>query len=227
MQPGSGSPGLPEAPSESSREDSARPADSAEPPAATATRIGILPTVLAFEAVVLALAFLLAYLLDVPLFRSLRVTWEAIGIAAGATLPLVLLGSWSLRSRSRIFVKLRQTVFEAVVPLFAGSSTGTLLAVSLAAGVAEEALFRGVAQTALAGALGQGTALATTSALFGLAHPVSALYVLFVGAIGAYLGGLFIATGNLLVPIVVHAAYDFVGLKMLLRAASRYGDRSG
>jgi len=25
----------------------------------------------------------------------------------------------------------------------------------------------------------------------------------------------------------VHAAYDFVGLKMLLRAASRYGDRIG
>ena len=99
--------------------------------------------------------------------------------------------------------------------------------VPLAAGVAEEALFRGVAQTALAGALGQGTALAATSALFGLAHPVSALYMLFVGALGAYLGGLFIATGNLLVPIVVHAAYDFVGLKLLLRASSRDGDRIG
>ena len=227
MELGPGSPGFPEDPSASPREDSPRPAESSELAADPATRGAILPTVLAVEAVALALAFFLGHLLEVPLFRSLRVTWEAVGIAAGATLPLALLASWSLGSRSQPFVKLRERVYEAVVPLFAGSSTGALLAVSLAAGVGEEALFRGVAQTALADGLGQGTALAITSALFGLAHPVSALYMLLAGALGAYLGGLFIATGNLLVPIAVHAAYDFVALNLLLRAASREAARIG
>ena len=54
-----GSPRLPEDPSASPREDSPRPAASSESPADPATRGAILPTALAFEAVALALAFLL------------------------------------------------------------------------------------------------------------------------------------------------------------------------
>jgi membrane protease YdiL (CAAX protease family) len=36
---------------------------------------------------------------------------------------------------------------------------------------------------------------------------------------GAYLGGLWEASGNLLVPIVAHALYDFAVLRLLLRRA--------
>ena len=45
--------------------------------------------------------------------------------------------------------------------------------------------------------------------LFGLAHPITPTLCRAGGLIGVYFGGLLVATGNLLVPIVTHAAYDF------------------
>jgi len=46
------------------------------------------------------------------------------------------------------------------------------------------------------------------------------LYALLAGVVGLYLGGLYLLTGNLLVPIVVHALYDVVALGYLRRAVS-------
>jgi membrane protease YdiL (CAAX protease family) len=52
--------------------------------------------------------------------------------------------------------------------------------------------------------------------VFGLAHPISTTYAVLASLIGIYLGFLFVATDNLLVPIVTHAAYDFLALVYLL-----------
>ena len=41
---------------------------------------------------------------------------------------------------------------------------------------------------------------------------------LLAGVVGLYLGGLYLLTGNLLVPIVVHALYDIVALGYLRKA---------
>ena len=40
---------------------------------------------------------------------------------------------------------------------------------------------------------------------------------MLAGLIGLYLGWLWLAVGNLLVPIVVHALYDFVALMYLVK----------
>jgi membrane protease YdiL (CAAX protease family) len=107
-------------------------------------------------------------------------------------------------------------VEERMAPLFAGSTAAELALVAALAGLGEEALFRGVVQTALAARLPAWTAVAIAAAGFGLAHWLTPAYAVLAGIVGAYLGWAFLASGNLLVPIVAHALYDFIALAILL-----------
>ena len=63
-------------------------------------------------------------------------------------------------------------------------------------------------------------ALAVASALFGLLHPMNSAYILLASIMGLLFGGLWIATGNLLVPILAHALYDFLALVWLVKIES-------
>ena len=51
-------------------------------------------------------------------------------------------------------------------------------------------------------------------------HLVTVEYALITAFIGAYLGALYLTSGNLLVPIVTHAVYDFLALFYLFRLSS-------
>lgn len=55
-------------------------------------------------------------------------------------------------------------------------------------------------------------AWAASSVMFGFAHPISKAYFVITALLGVYLGFLLLLTGNLLVPIAAHAAYDAVEL---------------
>ena len=155
-------------------------------------------------------------LLHVAPFATLA--WDPRGLAAGvaATAPLLLLLRWCLRARSGPIARLVRMVEARAAPLFAGRSVGYVALVAALAGVGEEALFRGVVQTALLDRLPAWAAVAATAALFGLAHFLSLTYALLASLVGAYLGWLHLATGNLLAPILAHALYDFVALRLLL-----------
>jgi membrane protease YdiL (CAAX protease family) len=69
----------------------------------------------------------------------------------------------------------------------------------------------------LAGWLGPWAALALVSVLFGLVHPITPAYAVLATLAGAYLGWAYLASGNLLVPVLAHALYDFTALVYLLR----------
>jgi hypothetical protein len=88
---------------------------------------------------------------------------------------------------------------------------------SMAAGLGEEILFRGWLQQGLIRVLDAhadplliALALVLASFLFGLAHPISPLYILLATVMGVFLGGIYLLTGNLLCAIVAHAVYDAV-----------------
>ena len=86
-----------------------------------------------------------------------------------------------------------------------------LALIALAAGFGEELLFRGLLQQGLCN-LFPGKELiviVVVSLLFGLAHCLTKMYVVLAFLISLYLGLLFFWTGNLLVPLLVHALYDF------------------
>ncbi|KAA1261306.1 CAAX amino terminal protease self- immunity [Rubripirellula obstinata] len=108
-----------------------------------------------------------------------------------------------------------------------------MIAISLCAGIGEELLFRGwlmywlvdiynALATATGGVPSSSTAtwvaLIVSSIAFGLVHPISKLYIILAAVMGLYFGGLVIWTGNLLVPITAHAAYDAVQMLMTSRA---------
>jgi membrane protease YdiL (CAAX protease family) len=132
----------------------------------------------------------------------------ALGLAAG---NFILLrhapGNW-------LVTGVRAVYHDVLVPLFSGLSRPSIIVLGAAAGIGEEWLFRGVVQPALG--------LAASSLAFGLAH-VGGVRMLPFGVwasiMGLIMGGLAIATGGLIAPIVAHGVYDMLALAYIRRGA--------
>lgn len=176
---------------------------------------------LVFEGGLAVLALVLGWLLGHPAADGLR--WDPLAAARGAaaSLPLALVLLAIVRWPLGPLQGFKHLVEHEIVPLFQGCTTAELGMISILAGIGEELLFRGLVQGGLAGTYGDWTALAIASILFGLAHAITAPYALLAGLIGAYLGWLFVAGGNLLVPMIAHALYDFWALVYLVRVRRR------
>ncbi|MGI8622377.1 MAG: CPBP family intramembrane glutamic endopeptidase, partial [Solirubrobacteraceae bacterium] len=87
--------------------------------------------------------------------------------------------------------------------------------VAIGAGVSEEVLVRGLLIALGVGVLGLSplVAAAAATALFGLVHLYQGwIGVLGTTVLGAIFGGIYLATGSLLLPIVLHVAVDIRGL---------------
>jgi membrane protease YdiL (CAAX protease family) len=105
-----------------------------------------------------------------------------------------------------------------------------MIALSLAAGVGEEMLFRGWLQGTLVeqwqptfGATGVCIAIALSSAVFGFAHPLSRGYIAIAFLLGLVLGGFAWCCNNVLIAIMAHATYDAV---LMLVFASKWTRRT-
>jgi uncharacterized protein len=179
----------------------------------------------AFEGGVALLALGLGWLLGTWPLDSFHWNWRDLGLGALAVLPPLGMLYACLRWPVGPLRELVQMVDDVLVPLFRDWSLLDFAAISLLAGLGEEMLFRGVVQAGAAEWLGPARgpwlALALSAVLFGLAHPLSATYALLAGLIGLYLGAIWLASGNLLVPVVAHAGYDFIALVLLTRIRRR------
>ena len=138
-------------------------------------------------------------------------------IGVGAAVPPFVFYVWTLKSNLPLFSHHRQSMEVLFRPMFGKWSIIQLAILSVLAGVCEEALFRGAIQGGLAGRIGVVLALILASMLFGALHLITWTYGIIVAFIGAYLGLLWIWTGNLLTPMITHAVYDFVALVYFLR----------
>ncbi len=183
----------------------------------------------AFEGGLAVIAVGLGWLLGEPPLASLPRTPAGIlcGVAWGiaATLPPIALLWLCLKCPLGPLADLVRVVDELLVPLFRQCRMLELAVIALLAGLGEEMLFRGVIQAAAAdwvdGPSGVYVGLAAAAVLFGLVHCITPTYALLAGLIGLYLGWIWIATGNLLVPITTHGVYDFVALVYLVRIRGR------
>jgi membrane protease YdiL (CAAX protease family) len=189
----------------------------------------IVTRVIAVEVGLIVLAWVLARIFDRPLFELIVFDWE--GIVAGllATVPPCVAMVWSTRTSMPPFPQVRRDVERLVVPLFRGASWWDMLLIALLAGVGEELFFRGLLQPGLAGWTGAWTAIILTSALFGVLHWITPAYAALAGLVGLYLGAFMAVSGNLLVPILVHALYDFFALRYLIgrsAAPAEEGERA-
>lgn len=163
----------------------------------------------------------LGWLLGYPPLGLVR--WSAADCTAAlaATVPLLAVFWLCLRLPLRPFRELLRIVEELLVPLFCHARVIDLAVVSALAGFGEELLFRGLIQEVagqwIGGPWGGWIAWVLAAALFGAAHWITTTYAVLATLIGLYLGWLWAVTGNLLVPILVHALYDFVALVYLTR----------
>ncbi len=167
----------------------------------------ILLVALAGEGVLAVIAVLWAWVRQVPLAAGAPGPAVAIGLAAALALAIVNYALLRFATDVWPVTSVRELYRTLLRPLFARVDAGTIVGVSLAAGVGEELFFRGAVQ----GELG----LLVASLAFGAAHVGSMRFVGFgvwAGLIGAFLGWLAQVSGGLLAPVVAHAVYDALAL---------------
>jgi membrane protease YdiL (CAAX protease family) len=148
-----------------------------------------------------------------------NLSWSAgdLGLGILATLPLLAAFALCVKLPGKAFARIRGICNEIIRPFFGACSVIELALISLVAGVAEEMLFRGVIQAALADALGLWPGIVAAGALFGAVHLITPTYGILATLVGIYLGWCYAANGNLLIVIVAHAFYDFLALVYLTR----------
>jgi len=145
----------------------------------------------------------------------------AIGYGLCATVPLVAALYLIDRFPCGPLKGLREIADDLIPRMFRGASVVQLAAVSLAAGIGEELLFRGLVQAGLSRLIGQPLgpwiALAAASLIFGVCHWLNTTYAVAAALAGLYFGLIFWASGSLWTPLVAHALYDFLALLFLIR----------
>jgi len=201
-------------------------------PLAEADSTLIFAVALVVEGSLFVVAMILGALFDAPPLA----TWAgadgpsaAWGVAA--SLPPALAIMWALHQRASFAWRLLEQAGESVGALLR-LAPWQLAIVAMLAGLTEDALYRGVLQIAatdtlatwLDGGMAQIYGVGVGALLFGLAHPISHAYVVFAVLFGSWMGVLLLLVGNLLAPIVAHAAYDFI---LLLYIRWAWQDRPG
>jgi len=176
---------------------------------------------LGFESALAIVALALALIFGLRPWLTMEFSAGALGLSVLATVPMVAAVQTLMQFRWGWVLALRRIVEDHLLPLFKDAGPAAVFAVALAAGIGEELLFRGVIQAGLEGLIGPMAALAVASLLFGLAHALTTAYFVLTFLMGLYLGWLYQATGNLLLPIMVHFLYDWVVLAWYLRGTQR------
>jgi uncharacterized protein len=179
------------------------------------------PMAAVFEGSLVPAAIGLGWLLNSPPLATFHIEGRAALLGVAATLPPLALFWLCLKCPWRPFAEIAKITDEMLVPLFQNCRLAELAVIATLAGIGEEMLFRGVIQAAAAaeigGQRGLWLGLLVASVLFGLLHCITPTYAILAGLVGLYLGGLWLASGNLLTPVVAHGAYDFLALVYLVR----------
>lgn len=194
-----------------------------------------------FEGALVFVAAGLGWLLDQPPLATLR--WDPVGLMIGPllALPPLAVALLCLRWPVGPFADIRRVTDEMLVPLFRRWTVAEMAIIALLAGLGEEMLFRGFLQAALVrwtasnaasvgwhgSALPAWIAIVVVAIVFGMAHAVNLGYALLAGAIGLYLGWLWMLTDSLTVPITIHAVYDFLALLYLVKLRASAGEGGG
>lgn len=173
------------------------------------SRFRLLSIAFLAEGTVLLVAVLLALWLDIillPLSNDLGRDMAVGSLAAVLPAALFVLSLSPHVSRISWISSLQKTVLTLRV-VFSQARILDLVVISLIAGIAEEALFRGVIQTQLG--------ILPASILFGLAHLITPAYAVIATIMGVYIGILFQVFDSLLIPIQLHFIYDLLALLYL------------
>lgn len=180
------------------------------------TRNTVVFLAIAVEGGLLLLAWFLGWIFQQPTLTRLQGSLKDVGLGVLATLPMVGIGILLLTWPIGPLRDIRHFIDAMVRPMMEHCTVIDLLGISVLAGLGEELLFRGIFQPAFAINGNVWIGLAASSVLFGLLHAYTSTYALLATVMGAYLGWLTVWSEGLLVPVIVHALYDFLLLLWIL-----------
>ena len=167
-------------------------------------------------------AYPLGWLLGVHPLSNFIVNWHDSLIGMVATLPLLPIFLIMIHGSIPFLGKLKTISKDTIRPMMRRCTIPDLIGISLLAGVGEEMVFRGVLQAWLAQDSPPWAAVMAAGLSFGMMHSMSKSYFVLATLVGAYLGFLFVWTGNLIAPIMVHFLYDAFALYCLTRVWKPY-----
>jgi membrane protease YdiL (CAAX protease family) len=174
----------------------------------------ILGVALLTQGALVALAWWCSRVLDLPPQWGDPRRDGLIGLAAAVILALVNYMLLTRAPANWVVNGVREVYRQTIVPLFGTLHPAGAVAIGAAAGLGEEWLFRGVLLP-LSG-------LTVSSVLFGVAHVGGRRMLPFgvwASGMGFIMGGLALATGGLIAPIVAHGVYDILALLYIRRGA--------
>jgi membrane protease YdiL (CAAX protease family) len=171
----------------------------------------------AFELGLGAVGWAIARGAGLPIADRLGLTAATAWRCTLGLIPMLVLLAVAMNSTWTPLARLHHLVRTLAREVFGAAAWWQLAAVSLAAGVGEELLFRGALQPLAERWLGAAAGLIAASILFGALHAASITYFVLATAVGLYLGWLAQRYDDLVSPIFVHAVYDWIALTLLVR----------
>ena len=152
-----------------------------------------------------------------PVEGLVRLDWLPQGWWTGAAWGVVLLACALLIAQVAAIrgnetglstARKQMTSVEGVLP-HTPAELKLFLALSLAAGVCEEIVFRGYLLAYFDALVGPAGAVLASTLLFGLGHAYQgAAGIVRTGLVGLLFAGAYVATGNLLAPMLLHVVLD-------------------
>jgi membrane protease YdiL (CAAX protease family) len=175
----------------------------------------------AFEGGLALVALFLGWIFDIPPMGTFSWSWLDLLWGILATLPILGLFALCLLIPWKPFRRIEMIMRRTILPLFRECSLLEIALIAILAGLGEELLFRPIIQGGLAQSFaapyGTIAGLCLAAVIFAILHLMTPTYAFLAGLIGLYLGAVWLWTGNLLVPIIAHALYDFLAISIMLR----------
>ncbi len=163
-------------------------------------------------------------LLSVALTYDHDYTWSWIGSIGFLSVPLGAVGAVVLFYVPVVLIShrlLRLQEFYSLMEQLHGMTCNLtwpqIIILSALAGLGEELLFRGFAQSWLLNTIGVHTAIVITSLIFGLLHAMTLYYFLFAFALSLGFGVVFHASESMLLVVTIHAVYDVIALGVIAK----------
>jgi len=172
-----------------------------------------------FEGSLILVAMVLGWIADIDPFEHIHFSETAVLYGLYGTVPLFLIFLAMQQMPFNSVKQIRQILMDTLGPSLYRYNWADLMILAAIAGVSEEILFRGVIQPWMENSWGMMTGLIVSNLLFGLVHAVTPLYAVLATSVGIYLG-LFLDYGgerNLMMPIVIHAVYDFLAFVVIMK----------
>ncbi len=173
-----------------------------------------------FEGSLILVAIILGMFADIDPFENIHFSENAVLYGLSGTLPLFIIYLAMEQMPIDAVQKIRKILLETLGPSMHKYNWADLLVLAAIAGISEEILFRGVIQPWIENSWGITAGLIASSILFGLVHAVTPLYAVLATGVGIYLGLCldYDTERNLLIPIIIHATYDFLAFLVIMRS---------